>query len=74
MSSLEDLGGKQICVNPLTVNYANLQRVNETLRKAGEPLIVVKPTDKNLLEDDLLQMVNAGLIPATATSDARARL
>jgi len=74
VSSLEDLGGKEIYVNPLTVNYQNLQRVNETLQKAGKPPIVIKSADKNLLDDDLLQMVNAGLIPATATSDGRAQL
>jgi membrane-bound lytic murein transglycosylase MltF len=73
-SSLEDLGGKQVYVNPLSVNYANLQSINEKLQKAGKPLIVVKASDKILLQDDLLQMVNAGLIPATVTSDARAKL
>ena len=74
VSSLEDLGGKEVYVNPLTVNYQNLQRVNETLQKAGKPPIVIKAADKNLLDDDLLQMVNAGLLPATATTDSRAAL
>ena len=74
VSSLEDLGGKEVYVNPLTVNYQNLQRANETLQKAGKPTIVIKAADKNLLDDDLLQMVNAGLLPATATTDSRAAL
>jgi membrane-bound lytic murein transglycosylase MltF len=74
VSSLEELGGKQVYVNPLTVNYERLQQVNDKLQKAGKPLIVIKTADKNLLDDDLVQMVNAGLIPATATSEARAEL
>ena len=74
VSSLEGLGGKEVYVNPLTVNYQNLQRVNETLQKAGKPTIVIKAADKNLLDDDLLQMVNAGLLPATVTTDSRAKL
>jgi membrane-bound lytic murein transglycosylase MltF len=74
VSNLEDLGGKEVYVNPLSVNYQNLQRVNETLQKAGKPRIVIKAADKNLLDDDLLQMVNAGLLPATATTDLRAKL
>ncbi len=74
VSSLEDLGGKEIYVNPLAVNYQNLERVNETLQKAGKPLIVIKATDKNLLDDDLVQMVNAGLLPATVTTASRAKL
>jgi ABC-type amino acid transport substrate-binding protein len=36
VSSLDDLGGKEVYVNPLGVNYQNLQRVNETLQKAGK--------------------------------------
>ena len=54
-SSLADLGGKQVYVNPLTVNYQNLQRVNQTLQKEGKTLIDIKAADKNLLEDDLVQ-------------------
>jgi membrane-bound lytic murein transglycosylase MltF len=74
VSSLGDLGGKQVYVNPLAVNFENLQRVNDGLQKAGKPLILIKGADKNLLDDDLLQMVNAGLIPATATTASRAKL
>jgi membrane-bound lytic murein transglycosylase MltF len=73
-SSLEDLGGKRVYVNPLSVNYQGLQAVNERLQKAGKRPIVVKAADKNLLDDDLVQMANAGLIPATVTRMARAEL
>ncbi len=74
VSSLADLGGKQVYVNPLTVNYENLQRVNAALQKEGKPLIEIKAADKNLLDDDLVQMVNAGLLPATATTAQKAKL
>jgi len=74
VSSLEDLGGKEVYVNPLAVNYQNLQRVNETLQRAGKPPIVIIAADKNLVDDDLLQMVNAGLLPATVTTASRAAL
>ena len=60
VSNLEDLGGKQVYANPLSVNYEKLQQINERLQKAGKPLILVKAADKNLLDDDLVQMVNAG--------------
>jgi len=74
MAKLEDLGGKQIYVNPLAVSYQNLQQINDTLRKEGKPLIDIKAADKNLLDDDLLQMVNAGMLPATVTTASRAKL
>jgi membrane-bound lytic murein transglycosylase MltF len=74
VSTLADLGGKEVYANPLTTYYENLQRVNEQLQKAGKAQIIVKAADKNLMDDDLLQMVNAGLIPATVTTKQRADL
>jgi len=74
VSTLEDLGGKEIYANPLTVPFQALQRINDKLQRAGKPLIVIKPADEYLLEDDLVQMVNAGLIPATVTTASRAKL
>jgi len=74
VSSLADLGGKEVYVNPLTTYYENLQKVNQTLQQAGKAPIVIKSADKNLMDDDLVQMVNAGLLPATVTTKQRADL
>jgi len=74
LSSLEDLSGKQIYVNPLAANFENLQQVSRKLQGAGKRAIVIKSADRNLMDDDLVQMVNAGLIPATVTTASRARL
>src|SRR5271157_1894331 len=74
VSALADLGGKEVYVNPLTTYYENLQKANEELKKAGKPSIVIKAADRNLMDDDLVQMVNAGLIPATVTTKQRAAL
>ena len=74
VSSLADLGGKEVYANPLTTYYSNLQKANEALQKEGKTPIVIKAADKNLMDDDLVQMVNAGLIPATVTTKARADL
>jgi membrane-bound lytic murein transglycosylase MltF len=73
-STFEDLGGKDVYVNPLTTYYENLQKMNESLKKAGKKPITVRAADKNLIDDDLVQMVNAGLIPATVTTNERADL
>ncbi len=74
LSTLADLGGKEVYVNPLTTYYQNLQKANEQLQKDGKAPIVIKAADKNLNDDDLVQMVNAGLIPATVTTTQRAAL
>ena len=74
VSTLADLGGKEVYANPLTTYYENLQKANEELQKAGKTPIIIKAADKNLMDDDLVQMVNAGLIPATVTTKQRAQL
>ena len=73
-SSLDELAGKEIHVNPLTIAYEALRKLNDSLQKAGKAPIHVREADKNLNDDDLVQMVNAGLIPATITMRERAEL
>ncbi|MES2220697.1 MAG: transporter substrate-binding domain-containing protein [Acidobacteriota bacterium] len=71
-NSLQDLSGKKIYVNPLTTYYNNLQQVNVSLHKQGKPPILIEKADSNLGDEDLLEMVNAGIIPATITITERA--
>jgi membrane-bound lytic murein transglycosylase MltF len=74
VSSLADLSGKKIFVNPLTTYYENLEKVNDSLRKQGKAAILVEKADPSLLDEDLLEMVNAGILPATVTLSERAKL
>jgi membrane-bound lytic murein transglycosylase MltF len=67
VSTLQDLSGKEVYANPLTAYYQNLKYLSNSLQKAGKPSILVRAADPNLTDEDLLEMVNAGLIPATAT-------
>jgi membrane-bound lytic murein transglycosylase MltF len=73
LSKLEDLSGKEIYANPLTNYYENLRRLSEAFQKSGKPPILIKAADKNLTDEDLLEMVNAGLLPATVTFSQRAQ-
>jgi membrane-bound lytic murein transglycosylase MltF len=72
VTNLEELSGKEIYVNPLTVYFETLQDLSAAFQKAGEPAISVKAADTNLTDEDLLEMVNADLIPATVTINVRA--
>ena len=42
------------------------------MKQAGKPEIIVKEVDPNLTEEDLLEMTNAGVIPATVSFEYRA--
>jgi membrane-bound lytic murein transglycosylase MltF len=72
VSSVDDLGGKEIYVNRISVAYNVLQDENRKLKQAGKPEIIVKEVDPNLTEEDLLEMTNAGVIPATVSFEYRA--
>jgi len=74
VSSFDAMAGKAIFVNPVTTYYDNLKKVNDAQQKAGKPALDIKEADKNLFDDDLIEMVNAGLIPATVTTKGRADL
>jgi len=71
---LDDLGGKQVYVNPLTANYQLLQDINRSWQSSGKSPIEVKASDPNLTEEDILQMVSAGVVPATVTNMPKATL
>ena len=74
LASVEELSGKDIYVGPVTVARAELDKLNQRFKQAGKPEIGIKLVDQNLTEEDLLEMVNAGLIPATVSMDFRAEL
>jgi len=74
VSSLQDLSGRKVFVNPITTYYDNLQRVSDSLVKQGRAPIQIEKADTNLTDDDLMEMVNAGILPATVTLAARAML
>jgi membrane-bound lytic murein transglycosylase MltF len=73
-TSFDDLAGKPIYANPVTVAYDNLNRISEERQKAGKPPLTLRAADKGLTEDDLIEMVNAGLIPATVAINRRSKL
>ena len=74
MASLDDLSGKEIYVNPVTLSYQLLKEQSQKLKQAGKPEISVKESDANLTDEDLLEMTNAGVISATVTFSYRAEL
>jgi len=74
ISEVNDLSGKDIYVNPLTFHFDELMQLNERIVGSGKPGINIKAADTNLMDEDLIEMVNAGLLPATVTTGERASL
>lgn len=72
ISSLDDLAGKEIFVRKSSSYYEHLVRQNESFAQAGNAQIVLHDADEFLGDEDLLEMVNAGLIPMTVVDSHEA--
>jgi membrane-bound lytic murein transglycosylase MltF len=63
LNSLEDLSGKEIYVRKSSSYYESLEKLNADLIKAGKPPSTLILADDLLEDEDLLEMMNAELIP-----------
>jgi len=73
ISSVDDLAGKQVFVRRSSVHYELLTGLNQRFAAENKPAVVIKEAPEELEDEDLLEMVNAGLIPFTATADFYAK-
>ena len=74
LSSLEDLGGKEVFVRKTSSYWEHLEALNEHLKKENKPVVKLTAVPEDLGDEDLLQMVNAGLLPTTVVNDWTAKL
>ena len=73
MTSLDDLSGQTIYVRTGSSYEGSIKALNEKLVAAGKPPVTVEEAPENLQDDDMLEMVNAGLIPMAVVHDYLAR-
>jgi membrane-bound lytic murein transglycosylase MltF len=69
IASVEDLAGLEVFVRSSSSYHQSLLEFNERLKAAGKPAVVVRAAPENLEDEDLLEMVNAGLIGITVVDD-----
>lgn len=69
VETMEDLLGDTIYIRQSSSYFENLQVFNDSLRKVGKPVIHVAPVDEYLEDDDILELVNAGIIPVTISNN-----
>jgi membrane-bound lytic murein transglycosylase MltF len=62
ISQLSELSGKEIFVRKSSSYYEHLAILNTQLRQQGKPPIRIKPAPESLEDEDLLEMLNAGLV------------
>ena len=69
LATVDDLAGQQVFVRKTSVYYETLTRLNEQLNTRGKPAIVINEAPDVLEDDDVLEMVNAGLATITVVDD-----
>jgi membrane-bound lytic murein transglycosylase MltF len=69
IASVDDLSGQEVFARKGSNFWVSLEALNERLKAGGKPLALLEEVPGNLEDDDLLEMVNAGLIPTIVVHD-----
>ena len=69
LKSLDELSGHEVHVRRTSSYAESLGKLNQRLAREGKPPVRVRPVDDALEDEDVLQMVDAGILPITVTKD-----
>jgi membrane-bound lytic murein transglycosylase MltF len=61
LASLDDLAGKDVFARKSSSYWEHLEQLNARFKKEGKAAIVLRPAPEDLEDEDLLEMLNAGL-------------
>ena len=63
VKTIQDLAGKEIHVRASSSYYESLRRLNGEFKEKGREPVKIVLADEHLEDEDLLEMMNAGIIP-----------
>ena len=63
VSTLDDLAGKEVFVRRSSAYYERLVELNDRFAAENKPLVKLKEAPDALEDEDLIEMLNAGLVP-----------
>ncbi|MGH8331153.1 MAG: transporter substrate-binding domain-containing protein, partial [Pseudomonas sp.] len=63
VSSVDDLAGKEVFVRKSSSYYESLVTLNQRLAAENKPVVNIKEAPEELEDEDLIEMVNAGVLP-----------
>ena len=69
IATADDLSGREVFLRRSSSYYESVQKLNESLASRGKPPVAIKEAPEALEDDDLLEMVNAGLVEITIVDD-----
>jgi membrane-bound lytic murein transglycosylase MltF len=65
LTTADDLAGKEVFVRRSSSYYESLTALNQRLAAQSKPAVIIKEAPETLGDEDLIEMVNAGLVPFT---------
>jgi membrane-bound lytic murein transglycosylase MltF len=74
IASLDDLAGKDVFVRRSSSYYDSLAALNARFKQEGRAAITLTPAPESLEDEDLLEMLNAGLIKIVVIDSHKAGL
>ncbi|MBK8489704.1 MAG: lytic transglycosylase F [Saprospirales bacterium] len=74
LDSFDDLCGKTVYIRASSSFYEHIQHLNDSLRQVGKTPIHIKIAEEHFEDEEILEMVNAGLIPLTVVDEHLANL
>ncbi|MBS7535349.1 lytic transglycosylase F [Ancylobacter sonchi] len=74
IATLDDLAGKTVPLRKSSSYFTHVSALNERLKREGKPEVIIQPIDESLEDEDLLEMVNAGLLPWTIVDRHKAEI
>ncbi len=73
IASVEDLSGKEVFVRKSSSYYEHLEQWNARFRKEGKSPVKLRPAPENLEDEDLLEMLSAGLVNLVVVDNHKAQ-
>lgn len=74
VATLDDLGDQKIFVRESSSYFEHLEALNKAHKAAGKASIILEKLDDELEDEDILEMVNAGLLPWAIVDEHKAAL
>lgn len=74
MDAVENLAGKSIHVRKSSRYQESLQVLNERLRREGKAPVKIVPVPEDLDDEDMMEMLNAGMLDVIVVDEWKARL
>jgi len=74
LASLDDLAGKEVFVRKSSSYWGHLEQLNARFKKEGKAAVSLRPAPEDLEDEDLLEMLNAGLFGLAVVDDYKLQI